>query len=237
MKRIEPIKPFELRLVIEVEPYHWSDRESPGWNAGAESERAWTAYFNACMADANIEGIKPLVPGSMFVDAFEVVRNELILRMIRECLHHSGLPGFPDKDGHENASDMEGVGSVRGGYAVLARDSELFEPQCCCEFVDLKNWKQALIDRPAAGTVYMGHPEAEINFAGELVTVKQGWEGTPPPESLQLFSVSIEELAAAVEKAELERERLTDELRGRVKELFADQIVVEQVVSALMGAG
>jgi hypothetical protein len=137
MKRIKPIKPLELRLVIEVEPYHWSDRWPDVWPWREQSEER-DAYLAQCMADADIEGIRPLVPGSSFVDAFDVVRNELILRMIREFLEHIGLPGFPDREGREDTGSGDTVSSLDGGYAVLARDGEVFEPECCCAFADLE---------------------------------------------------------------------------------------------------
>lgn len=62
MRRIVACDPIELRPVIEVEPYHWSDRESPE----SRSPAARLAYFRACMADVGITGIEPIAPRSKF---------------------------------------------------------------------------------------------------------------------------------------------------------------------------
>ena len=67
----------------------------------------------------------------VFVDAFDVVQNDLIERMIGEDLEFAGLPGFPDRNGKTDTCDETTVGSLEGGYAIPARDGELFEPACC----------------------------------------------------------------------------------------------------------
>ena len=71
--------------MLEIEPYHWSDRALPQ-GPSREHPVAWYTYFHQCMADAGITGIDPIRPGSHFVDAFSVVDNELIVRLIREEL-------------------------------------------------------------------------------------------------------------------------------------------------------
>ena len=114
MKRIKPIKPIELQLVIEVEPYHWSDRATPNVGSAREYPEIWEKYFHQCMADVGIEGLTPIQPGSSFVDAFRVVNNDLILRMIRECLHWGGLPGFPDAEGREDGGP-DSISALEGG--------------------------------------------------------------------------------------------------------------------------
>jgi len=77
VKKIQVHRPIEMRLVIEVEPYHWSDREIPSVSPAREYTKEWNEYFFACMEDAGFKGIEPIQRGSRFVDAFSVVKKEL----------------------------------------------------------------------------------------------------------------------------------------------------------------
>jgi hypothetical protein len=49
-----------------------------------------------------------------------------------------------------------------------------------------------------------------------VVTVREGWEDSTRPEGLRWFSVNVEELCEAVDKAEVMRQKFVDELLVRV---------------------
>lgn len=240
MRRIEPTGPIEMRLVLNVEPFHWSDRRTPDGPA-EERRKNWLAYFRECMSDAGIVGIEPIRSSLWFVDAFAVVDNELMLRMIREVFEGSGLPGFPNEDGREDISDTDPLASLEGGYAIFGEDELLLEPGCCCGFADLDDWKQALLEQPENTDLWLGHPQTEISFVGEVVTVREGHEpyegGPPPPDSLVEFSISVNELGEAVKRAEEARRRFTERLLPRVRELVADPSLATKVTGWLMGEG
>ncbi|MCB9851347.1 MAG: hypothetical protein H6817_11660 [Phycisphaerales bacterium] len=235
MKRIKPIKPLELRLVLEVAPYHWSKRPLPDVGPARFNPEIWDEYFRKCMADAEIFGIEPIEPGSNFADAFAVVRNELIIRMIRESLQGSGLPGFPAENGHVRVSGIESICGLDGGFAILTRDGDIFEPQCCTDFSTLDSWKSALEERPKSGQLWIGHPQATISFDAETVTVTEGWEGSQEPESLLWFSATSDELRDAVCNAEEARLRFAEALQARVLELITDDELAWQTTYRLMG--
>ncbi len=237
MKRIEPDRPITFRLVIEVEPYHWSSRPTPPPIECAEEHRAeWSAYFQKCMSDAGFLGVDPIQPGSLFVDAFTVVENELVLRMIRENLEIAGLPGYPDEHGREDG-DAENVPGLAGGFAVFGADELLLEPQCCSEFCTLKSWQEAILDRPTEADLWIGHPHAKVSFHGESVTIGEGCDGQPPPDDLVEFSIGVDELREAVDRAEEAARRFERRLLTRVGELVADPVLAPVVCCQLMATG
>ena len=233
MKRIEASGPIELTLVLEIEPYHWSDRALPQ-GPSRDHPEAWYTYFHQCMADAGITGIDPIRPGSHFVDAFSVVDNELIVRLIREELEESGLPGFPDDTGCQDAEDVEAVGMLTGGYALCSGHEVFLEPECCCDFSNLESWRQALAEQPVSGTLWIGHPQAGIAFERDTVTITQGWEGGPAPACLAEIALRVAALREAVVRAEDARKELARRLLPRVQEVMADPDRVREVRDRLM---
>jgi hypothetical protein len=52
--------------------------------------------------------------------------------------------------------------------------------------------------RLAEGRLWIGQREVEIGFADDVVTLREGSEGTPPPEWLRWLSVSVEKLREAL---------------------------------------
>lgn len=232
MKKIKTDKLIKLCLVLEVEPYHWSQRQLPSVDPARECREIWHAFFQECMADAGILGIEPIQPGSFFVDAFSVVKNELIVRMIQEELEESD---FPSEDGQEDLCDIDTVSAFSGGYAIVSGDNVLLEPQCCCDFSNLDNWKQVLLEQPKNGTVWIGHPEAEVSFINNVVTIKEGWEYPPPPDYLAEFSFHYNDLKKAIIQAEKDKKILLKQVHSQVGKLVANHKLAQKITFQLMG--
>lgn len=194
------------------------------------------------MSDAGIEGIVPIKPGLDFVDAFSVVQNDFIMRLIRENLEGSGLPGFPDASGRNDENDFEAC-SLEGGYVIISEDEVLLTPECCTDFSTLDELRQALIERPGFDLLWIGHPAAEVRFVDDLVFVKRGVENCGDlqthlamEEEAPEFAVNVNELSHAVDRAVLAREQFSQALLNRVKQVVADPEMAAEVTAQLMAA-
>lgn len=161
-----------------------------------------------------------------------------MLPLIRDWLSGSGLPGFPDEDGLEYMAGLECIDAIEGGYALVQGD-KLIEPDCCCEFLNLKNWTEVLKKQPKHGYVWTGHPGLEINFEADRVSVRQlSEDGYPPPELLTTMAISVSELQTAVSQAEMMKARFTGDLLEQVIQVIGlrtDRELAAHVTSRLLG--
>ena len=169
MDQMQSDRAIELRLVLRVEPWRWSDRQLPP-ELTIDDYVGWDAYFADCLADAGVTGVKPVFPGCSFADAFAIIENEFMLRIIEEELETSRILELQHADGGQY--DLNDVSPLEGGCVMHDGDELLIVPNCCGELVDLDNWKAALRERPFDGTVWIGHPEAGISFLGDEVTLR-----------------------------------------------------------------
>lgn len=232
MTRTVAHEPIELRPVIEVAPYDWSDQKSP--ESRSPGERL--AYFRACMADAGIEGIDPIAAHSNFVEADRVMENELIVRLIREQMSGSGFPGFPSQSGLKETGDPDCVGMLSGGFVLCGGSEVLLGPQCCCDFSNLEDWRKCVNEQPDQGTVWIGHPEAEVSFSEGWVSIAEGWEGESPRIKPKVdHAIRVEALLAAVTNAESHLADIRRRLVTRVQELIGDSERLLAVTNSLMG--
>ncbi len=233
MNRINVAKPIEFLPVIEVEPYHWSDRQMPDADA---TPAALLSYFHQCMADAGIEGIDPIHPRSRFVDAISVVESELGLRLIREELEGSGYSESSDGAGRDSDIDVDQVGMLSGGFALLSGREVLLEPACCCDFSNLAEWEQCLAERPTVGTVWIGHPEVQVSFEDGQVFISAGSESEVQPEDGVCYSISEADFRAGLTLATQDRDDVASRLLARVQELVPESSVALLVRDRLMAA-
>ncbi|MEM9215896.1 MAG: hypothetical protein AAGD25_16325 [Cyanobacteria bacterium P01_F01_bin.150] len=218
-------KPIDLCPVIEIQPYQWSTRSPPSVVGAKDHPAEWSAYFLACMADLGIEELAPIADGSMFVNAFNVVKSPLMPRLLKRELSETGIPGYPDDEGREDRhldhSDL--IAGLTGGYAVISGDRVLLEPQCCCDFSNLNSWKILIQDKPTVSTIWIGHPEPTVMCHGQQFTIREGWESSSrPTRHIIAFTVSETTLRQAVLQAEQKADELYTEL---VKTLLQHQLV------------
>ncbi|MCW8879268.1 MAG: hypothetical protein OQJ89_02700 [Kangiellaceae bacterium] len=226
---------FRMQLVVEVEPYHWSDRKTPSVSPARIHRKEWGNYFLKCMGDAGFVGVKPIQPGSNFVDAFSIVENDIMLEIIKENLEESGLPGFPDEDGNESQNGGENVCMISGGFAIIVGNEVGLEPGCCCDFSNIESWKDILFEKPTKDYVWIGHPEAEVGFQEDRLIIKEGWEYTPVPDYLNEFSVDIDEFIKSVKEAEEALCEYAAKLLEQVKRLIPDPGLARRVTCCLIG--
>ena len=230
---IENLQPISFQLVIEIEPYQWSSRNSPKVSPSRLYPEEWLEYFNDCMKDAGFESINPIRPGSFFVDAFSLLGTSLLDSLIKNHLQNAALPGFPDEEGYEDQLDGDYVSKISGGVAILSGDKVLLEPECCCDFTNLYEWKDLIETRPASSKVWIGHPQAQVNFNNDLVTISEGCEYSPAPDYLVQFSVEFSELKNAVQEAEKSLKQFKSRLYDIVKKIFDDPELAKVVTTCL----
>ncbi len=226
--------PVVLVPVLEVPPYHYSALPLPTVVGAREHPTEWSDYFQRCMADAGFPAIEPVRPGSMHVRARALAGHPLLVRMVREALDGSGLPGFPTNEALADLAAEDRVGGLEGGFALFAEGQVLIEPGCCSDLGTLSSWEDALRHRSSAATIWVGHPELGVSFDHDAVTLKEGWEYPPAPTYLMEVTLAVGLLEAAVQSARLELKCFREELLPVVAQFVEGTEVARLVLDRLL---
>jgi len=229
---IDAQPPVVLVPVVEVEPYHYSSIEMPRQDATPSD---WAEYFQLCMADAGFRDVAPVVPRSNFVVASSIVGNPLLERMIVEELNGTGLPGFSVMVELEDREPLDRVSPFSGGLALIAAGELLLQPNCCGDLGDVQGWKRALDTAPEPAVVWIGHPEVELEFTGDRVLLREGWEYRNRPETLVEASMPIVWLKSALDLAEVEQLRFREGLVPMVSRILGSSELARDVATRLAG--
>lgn len=218
MRCVEISGSIELVPVVEVGPWRFSERRPPPELGPARLHPdAWHRHFLQCMEDAGFPGTQPIAAGSHFVAASALPATLLFPRLLTDGLE--GLPGFPDDTGREDLDPVDVVGPLDGGYALMEGSRLLLSPQCCGDLADIAEWTGALRERPEHGELWIGHPQLEVAFAGDRVTLRETWDYGPPPEYLLEVTLPVDELERAVAQAAKEREVFEAQIEAELERL------------------
>jgi hypothetical protein len=209
MRHVEVRDEVRLVLVLEVEPYHFSDRSS--------SSVPWSEYFDLCMADAGFTKVVPIAEGWNFVSARSLIGNPLLERMIHE------------------AADGPDPSAFYGGLALIADGEALISPSCCGDLSDLRWWKQAVVQRPPAGRIWIGHPDLTFSIEADRVTLSEEWESTSPPDWLHQVTMPVTQLTSAFARARAELRLFRRELLPIVTRVLGSSALARRVTNALVG--
>ena len=232
--RIEVARSVSLVPVVEVRPYSFSKRPMPDLPGGSEGSPAvWSAYFQECMRDAGFAGVDPVAPSSSFVPLAALVGNPAFERIVLRSLGDKRV--VAGGGAAEPASiAIDDVPALYGGLALIGDGVRLFEPQCCGDLENLGDWRAALADAPAAGSIWAGHPPLAVSFAGDLVTLAVEWE-VPPPGPLTEVALPVAWLAAAFEEATAVVEQCRRRALPMIGRLCGEGIIAEDLSKALFG--
>lgn len=139
---------IQLINTIEISPYDYANQEyeSPkpsGW----EDPEAWHQYWIQCISDKGLDSLKPIEPGSYFVDIqtigdaeLEMILQTQISTREREDLKNQALP-------------------LLGGIFVFNESEILLEPMCCCDLSHLAEWQAIYSVRSKHWErLWIGHP-------------------------------------------------------------------------------
>lgn len=162
---------------------------------------AWGEYFQRCMADAGFAGVEQIAAGSNFVSARRLIGSALLDRLIKEWVEGTELDPLPN---------------FSGGVALFADSELLIQPTCCGDLTNLEEWDRVIVDKPATGSIWIGHPDLRFAIEGELVTITEQWEYPPAPENLLAVTVPLDLLAEAVKAARAELDLFWTELSSVV---------------------
>ena len=91
MRRVVIEGGLQLQPVLEVVPWHFSQRECPPGPSRAHPG-PWDEYFQACMRDAGFEGITTVGPGSFHVRCDLLVNHPILLELVHRDLLETGDP-------------------------------------------------------------------------------------------------------------------------------------------------
>lgn len=188
--------------VLEVSPYSFSTRPHPPGPA-RDHAAAWDAYFRDGLADAGFTDVTPIAPGTQFVPARSLISHPLLDHLLREALTGTGLPGFPlaTDTAYPELTPVDRISMLEGGYALLIDGHVCFPPSCCGDLGSITDWEATIVDRPAHGEIWIGHPALAVAWHDDLVTLTEQSEYPSPDDDLLEATIPAASLVAAVATA------------------------------------
>jgi len=192
----------KIRLVpvIEMLPevYGNPDRSLPVDAVGD----AYQHYWSGSMADAGIEGLKPV--GLWHVPIEQLTSLQLLERIVHvnRFDDDAELPGgafdrFLDPE--------ERLIAFNGGYALSIDDRIVCTPRCCADLANIEDWQMAADHRQADRVmVWIGHPWIEVRYEGGCLMFIDPSELEGRPEWIGELSILPNELQQAIDQAKRE---------------------------------
>lgn len=156
-----------FKVAIEIEPYAYSDRESPmGKNDGPVSDEMFAQYLDNCLIDAGFEHLIPVAQGSMFY-AIDALDDRSISTLVGFELEH-----WPGDEDYTNPENVHEYGSSFSGGMVIWVGGELVSyPGCCCSLNSLPEWEQVVAKKPSDWTnVWTGHDRDSVELRFDSMT-------------------------------------------------------------------
>jgi hypothetical protein len=199
MRRTRLDEPIELRLVLSVAPWTYAERPA------AIRDRSEHVEWRAALAHPVME------------------------RIVRDVLDGKGIPGFPDEHGAEDAPIDDRVIELRGGYALFSAGHPVIEPTCCGDIGNLDDWEEALRERPASGTIWIGHPSLLVEFGAATLVLR--YEHQPGEE----FELPIDSLARAAARAREELAAFAGALLPTVKAVVRNDAHAREITELMTG--
>ena len=197
---LEILKEPNFDLVVEIEPYSYSDRESPLGSPGVVTDEQFQRYLSDCLEDAGLDHLVPVKATSMFYAVRGIDRDSL------SALVKNELSRWPEDEDYSNLENVAEYGSgFSGGIVILERDQCVSSPGCCCGLDCLIEWRQVLDDRPSDWLeLWTGHDadSLEVKFhqpEQEFCFRLSKWETGLWDRQFTLSSHSFEE---AIERLE-----------------------------------
>lgn len=183
-----------FELVVEIEPYCFSDRKSPCSTQGAVSDELFQKYLSDCLEDARLNHLVPVEAKSMFYAVRRIDRDSI------NTLVDDALSYWPDEEDYSQLDNVAEYGSsLSGGIVILERDHCMSSPGCCCGLDCLTEWIQVLNGRPNDWlNLWTGHDSdsLEVRFhppAQEYCFRLSKWETGQWDRQFTLSSHRLEE--------------------------------------------
>ena len=155
--------------------------------------------------------------------------------MTGDKLNGSGLSGFSLDPWLTDREPLDRVSSFYGGLALIASGEVLLEPNCCGGLSDIRGWETALEAAPQPATVWIGHPELELEFMDDRVLLCEGREYQQRLGTLVEVSLTFTSLRHALSLAQVEQLRFRDDLVPMVSRLLGSADLGHDVASRLAG--
>jgi hypothetical protein len=213
---------LRLRPVLELAPTRFAEvpyPDDPGLSHTERADRYWRAAMRAALLD-----VEPVRPASWFVYADAIASPEPLRSVLRAHFAAGDPPG-----------DLEEVGALAGGLALLDDGAVVLLPTCCGDMGNLSEWRETATYRePDPRMVWIGHPWLSAWYESGALMIREEQEYHQPVTPM-LLRVQPDALLAAVERAEDEveglRQRIASELRaGAVPDLGLDREAVSAVL-------
>jgi hypothetical protein len=218
---MDTLKEPTLELAIEIEPYSYSDRESPMMSPGQVNDDAFENYLSDCLKDAGLDHLVPVAASSMLYAIHGIDRDSLSTIVKNE------LSRWPEDEDYSDAKNVAEYGSsFSGGIVVLDRGECVTVPGCCCGLDCMKEWNQMLEDKPIDwSNLWTGHDvdsmEMRFQQSEQAFQFRLGkWETGEWDRQFTLTSLSFQEV---IERLGQQATRLAAMIGEVLDSRFADQ--------------
>ena len=208
-----------LGPVVELEPTRFGDVPFPSNSPWTAEQSA--AYWTACLRLGGID-LVPIQLGSWHVSLDAIVASKH-LEQILGVLLGDGVP-----------SDVDEIGPLSGGFALVDQGEVLIEPTCCGDLSNLESWRTAARQRAeSAEMIWIGHPWLSAKYRSPLVYINEE-EEYRSAKLLRTFAVDPTSLTSAIVTAEAHLEAARDAVTLGVRNLVGD-LDPRAVASLLLG--
>ena len=227
MSRIDTLKEPAFELVVEIEPYSYSDRESPLMSPGQTNDDEFENYLTDCLKDARLDHLVPVAASSMFYKIHEIDRDSLSTIVKNE------VSRWPDDEDYSDVENVAEYGSSLDGGIVLVEQGECVTvPGCCCGLDSLNEWKQILEDKPEDWSdLWTGHDvdSLELRFCQIRESVQFRLSKWETNEWDRQFALSLPSFQVAIARLDQHARKLV----AMIEEVLDSRFVEPRCRSAI----
>lgn len=165
---------FHLVPVVEICPWHVTDRPTPGPREpyGTATTADWAKYRDDAFADAGLESIPPIAPDADFYPVSSLTDSALLSKLAAKEFEE----GWDLSDPMETENDaLEHGTSFYGGVAILGTTGLISAPGCCCTLEVVQEWFALSKDIPTDWReIWSGHDvdRIQLRFVPDRNTVE-----------------------------------------------------------------
>lgn len=219
-------KKLVLEPVIELEPIIWVGEKITLITDINQRSDYWEKFLSQY-------GAKPISAGSWFIPLRYFKNLEFLRQLIVFALDESGIVGYPDDEGEETYDIEDRLPPLSGGYALMDKNRVFYEPQCCCDLMDITEWDKIYqYQNQQWLNIVMGHCLLNIKYKKNQIYFLQTEEYSDKEikESFKQEDVKI-----AVLKSYEKIESFYRNVLKVVSDMILDKTIAKAVAQKLTG--
>ena len=162
---------MELINTIEISPYDYANAEYEYPNGSSKDfPDEWDEFWKKCLADKNLENLKPIKKGSYLVNVNSIKNSEL-KEILKNELKEVELDDYEEQ-----------VGKICGGIVIKTGGEIRIEPTCCGDIGNLHSWEKIFENMNQDWRqLWIGHPWVFYRVENEMVEFSDYYEANKIP--------------------------------------------------------